>query len=180
MSRYESLLQELDERCGWRRVKAALLDRKIPEISGRVSWLYTFGSATLFLFLVQVFTGILLAMNYAPTPDHAYASIQFIDQTPMGGLLRAVHKWAASLMVIMVTLHLLRVFFMGAYKYPREMTWATGVFLFVIVLGFGFTGYLLPWDQKAYWATQVGTEMAERSEERRVGKECRSRWSPYH
>lgn len=135
-----------------------LMDRHIPK---GVNWWYTFGSATLFLFILQAVTGMFLAMYYAPTPDHAYDSIQYItNEVIFGRMVRGLHHWGASLMVVMVVLHLLRVFVMAAYKYPREMTWVVGVVLLLLTMGFGFTGYLLPWDEKAYWATTVGTNMA--------------------
>lgn len=147
----------LDERMSWRQVWGAIFLRKIP----KVNWLYTLGSASLFLAVNQIVTGILLTIYYVPTPDHAYNSVQYITtQVPMGWLIRGLHHWGASAMVILVVLHMLRVIFHGAYKYPREITWFTGVFLLLVVIGFGFTGYLLPWDQKAYWATTVGTLIA--------------------
>jgi len=147
----------LDDRSGWRGVWGAIFLRKIP----KVNWLYTLGSATLFLAINQVVTGILLTLYYVPTPDHAYDSVQYITtQVPAGWLIRGLHHWGASAMVVLVGLHMLRVIFHAAYKYPREMTWLTGVLLLLITIGFGFTGYLLPWDQKAYWATTVGTRIA--------------------
>ncbi len=104
---------------------------------------------------------IMLAMYYSPSPDHAYDSIRFIEHNVLSGaLLRGIHHWGASAMVVLVVAHMIRVFSMGSYKYPREMNWLLGVGLLFIVLGFSFTGYLLPWDQKAYWATQVGTNIA--------------------
>lgn len=147
----------LDERFGWRDVWAAIFLRKIPH----VNWLYTLGSATLFVAVLQIVTGILLTIYYVPTPDHAYDSVIYITtQLPAGWFIRGLHHWGASAMVVLTALHLLRTFFYGAYKYPREITWLSGVFLLLIVIGFGFTGYLLPWDQKAYWATTVGTRIA--------------------
>jgi quinol-cytochrome oxidoreductase complex cytochrome b subunit len=147
----------LDDRSGWRGVWTAIFRRKIP----KVNWLYTLGSATLFVAINQVVTGILLTIYYVPTPDHAYDSVQYITtQVPAGWLIRGLHHWGASAMVVLVGLHMLRVIFHAAYKYPREMTWLTGVLLLLITIGFGFTGYLLPWDQKAYWATTVGTRIA--------------------
>jgi quinol-cytochrome oxidoreductase complex cytochrome b subunit len=149
------------ERTGADRVWQALFGRHVPEIRGPVAWLYTLGSAALFLFAMQAVTGILLAMNYVPSPDHAYDSVRFIDtEVPFGRLIRGCHHWGATLMVVVVLLHMGRVYAMGAYKYPREMTWIVGVLLLLLVVGFGFTGYLLPWDQKAYWATAVGTNIA--------------------
>ena len=147
----------LDERLGWRRIWEAIFLRKVP----KVNWLYTLGSATLFLAVNQIVTGILLTIYYVPTPDHAYDSVQFITgQVPAGWLIRGLHHWGASAMVVLAGLHMLRVILHGAYKYPREVTWFTGVFLLLVVIGFGFTGYLLPWDQKAFWATIVGTRIA--------------------
>jgi quinol-cytochrome oxidoreductase complex cytochrome b subunit len=147
----------LDERLGWRKAWEAIFLRKIP----KVNWLYTLGSATLFVAVNQIVTGILLTVYYVPTPDHAYNSVQFITtEVSAGWLIRGLHHWGASAMVILTVLHMLRVIFTGSYKFPREVTWVTGVFLLLIVLAFGFTGYLLPWDQKAFWATTVGTRIA--------------------
>ena len=147
----------LNERFGWRGIWEAIFLRQVPH----VNWFYTLGSATLFLAINQAVTGILLTLYYVPTPDHAYDSVVYITtQLPAGWLIRGLHHWGASAMVVVTVLHLLRVFFFGAYKYPREATWVTGVFLLIVVIGFGFTGYLLPWDQKSYWATTVGTKIA--------------------
>jgi len=146
----------LNERFGWRSVWETIFLRKIPH----VNWWYTLGSATLFVAINQAITGILLTLYYVPTPDHAYDSVVYITtQLPMGWLIRGMHHWGASVMVILTVAHLLRVFFFGAYKFPREVTWMTGVILLIVVIGFGFTGYLLPWDQRAYWATTVGTRI---------------------
>jgi quinol-cytochrome oxidoreductase complex cytochrome b subunit len=148
----------LDERIDLKALRAQLLDRKVP---GGLSLWHTLGSATLAVFTVQVVTGVVLAMYYAPSPDHAYDSIRFLERNVLSGsLLRGMHHWGASAMVVLVVLHLLVVFFQGAYKRPREVTWLAGVVLLLITLGFGFTGYLLPWDQKAYWATNVGLNIA--------------------
>jgi quinol-cytochrome oxidoreductase complex cytochrome b subunit len=147
----------LDERFQWRQVWEAIFLRKIPH----VNWFYTLGSATLFVATLQGITGILLTFYYVPDPTHAYDSVVYITtQLPMGWFIRGLHHWGASAMIVLVVAHMLRIFFYGAYKYPREMTWITGVFLLLVVVGFGFTGYLLPWDQKAYWATTVGTKIA--------------------
>jgi quinol-cytochrome oxidoreductase complex cytochrome b subunit len=146
-----------DERLGWRQVWNAIFKRKIPKIN----WLYTLGSASLFLVVNQVVTGILLTIYYVPTPDHAYDSVQYITtQVPAGWFIRGLHHYGASAMVIVVVLHMLRVIFYGAFKFPREITWFSGVALLLITMAFGFTGYLLPWDQRAYWATTVGTRIA--------------------
>lgn len=147
----------LDERASWRQIWEVMFLRKIP----KVNWLYTLGSASLFVAVNQIITGILLTIYYVPTPDHAYDSVQYIStQIPAGWLIRGLHHWGASAMVVLVVLHMLRVILYGAYKFPREVTWFSGVFLLLITIGFGFTGYLLPWDQKAFWATTVGTQIA--------------------
>lgn len=152
-----NLANWLDERFGWRTVWDTIFRRKIP----KVNWFYTLGSATLFVAINQMVTGILLTMYYVPSPDIAYETVQFITyELPAGWFIRGLHHYGASAMVILAVLHMLRVIIFGAYKFPREMTWITGVLLLIIVIGFGFTGYLLPWDQKAYWATTVGTRIA--------------------
>ncbi|MBI3606212.1 MAG: cytochrome b N-terminal domain-containing protein, partial [Nitrospirae bacterium] len=136
----------------------SLLDEAIP---GGASWIYIFGSVTLFLFILQAITGSMLAVYYAPTPDHAYESVRYIqDEVPFGSFIRGLHHWSASAMMVMIGLHMLQVFLYGAFKAPRELMWMVGVFLLILTLIFGFTGYLLPWDQKAYWATQVGINLA--------------------
>ena len=156
-----SALNWFFEHTGCAKVWTALFERHIPEAKGPAAWLYTLGSASLFIFTVQFVTGALLAMNYVPSPDHAYDSVRYIGSSVlMGSFIRGLHHWGASFMVVLTALHLLRVYFMGAYKYPRELTWLVGVVLFLLVMGFSFTGYLLPWDQKAYWATMVGTNIA--------------------
>lgn len=151
------LYQWLDSRLNLKAVEHTLLNEPIP---GGASWIYVFGSATLFIFILQAVTGMFLAVYYAPTPDHAYDSVQFIEtQVTFGWFVRGLHHWGASGMVIAVGLHMLQVFLYGAFKPPREVMWMVGVVLLLLVLGFAFTGYLLPWDQTAYWATQVGINM---------------------
>ncbi|MFN2188810.1 MAG: cytochrome b [Candidatus Promineifilaceae bacterium] len=152
-----SLGKWLDERIGWRGVWSAIFLRKVP----KVNWLYTLGSATLFVAINQIVTGVLLTIYYVPTPDHAYDSVQYITtQVPAGWLIRGLHHWGASAMIVLCVLHMLRVIFLGSYKFPREITWFSGVILLLVTVAFGFTGYLLPWDQKAFWATTVGTKIA--------------------
>ena len=147
----------LDERLGLSSIYDLVFDRKVP----KVNWWFTLGSASLFLFVMQGITGMFLAVYYVPDPQKAYDSIQFImDGVAFGWLIRGIHHWGATLMVIIVFVHMLRTFFMGAYKFPREITWVTGVILLLATLGMGFTGYLLPWNQRAYWATTVGTAIA--------------------
>ncbi len=151
------IYQWLDSRLNLKPVERTLLDEPIP---GGASWIYVFGSATLFLFLLQAITGMFLAIYYAPTPDHAYDSIQFIEeQVTFGAFVRGLHHWGASAMVVAIGLHMLQAFLYGAYKPPREVMWMVGVVLFLLVMAFAFTGYLLPWDQTAYWATQIGLNM---------------------
>jgi ubiquinol-cytochrome c reductase cytochrome b subunit len=153
-----SIFDWFDERLDLRSIHKGILDREVPD---RLTWWHTLGSATLTVFLIQVVTGIVLATYYVPSPAEAYSSIQFMQRDVTGGaLVRGMHHWAASAMVVLITAHMVRVFSSGAYKYPREANWVLGVGLFLIVMGFSFTGYLLPWDQKAYWATEVGTRMA--------------------
>lgn len=147
----------IDERLQVRQILDAFLDRKVP---GNIGWFHTLGSATLILIAVQILTGIALTLSYVPDPAHAYDSVLYIDQTPLGWLVRGTHHWAAGLLVLLIGLHMLRVFIWGAHRYPREITWLVGALLLFVVLGFAFTGYLLPWDQKAYWATVVGTNIA--------------------
>jgi quinol-cytochrome oxidoreductase complex cytochrome b subunit len=151
------VLSWLDERLGLKGIYDTVLDRKVP----KVNWWFTLGSASLFLFAMQAITGIFLSVYYVPSPDHAYDSIQYImNGVSFGWLIRGIHHWGASLMVIVVFAHMLRTFFYAAYKYPRELTWLTGVVLLLCTIGMGFTGYLLPWNQRAYWATTVGTQIA--------------------
>jgi len=153
-----ALYRWLDERLDLVGLRRALLDREVP---ARLTWWHTLGSATLTVFLVQIVTGVVLAGYYSGSPDHAYDSVQYVDRVVGGGaLLHGMHHWAASAMVVLLTAHVIRVFAVGAYKYPREVNWLVGVALFLIVVAFSFTGYLLPWDQKAYWATAVGTNIA--------------------
>ena len=130
------------------------LFRKVP---GDVNWFQTLGSATLTAFIVQAVTGVILAMYYKPDPVHAYTSIQHVANDVWAGwLVRGMHRWGASAFIILMFLHMGRVFLFGAYKYPRELNWIIGVLLLTLSLAEGFTGYLLPWDQTAYWATTVG------------------------
>ena len=136
---------------------AALLHVRIP----RDAKTFYLGGITLFLFVIQVITGTLLALYYSPTPGSAYESVLAItSDVEFGWLIRSIHHWAANLMIISLVLHMLRIFLQAAYKFPRELTWIVGGGMFGITILFGFTGYLLPWDQRAYWATTVGTEIA--------------------
>jgi quinol-cytochrome oxidoreductase complex cytochrome b subunit len=147
----------LDERIGFDSLYTNLLDRPEP----KTTWWNTLGSASMFLFILQGLTGIFLTVYYTPSPDHAYDSITYImEGVAFGWLIRGIHHWGATLMVLVVFIHMLRVFFTASFKFPRELTWLIGIGLFLATLGMGFTGYLLPWNQKAYWATTVGTQIA--------------------
>jgi len=148
----------LEHRTGLETAARSFLYEDIPASSG---WHQVFGSVALFLFLVQAFTGILLAFNYAPTPGDAYNSLRYImTQVTCGQLIRGLHHWGASMMIVVVVVHMTQVFLYGAYKKPREATWILGVILLLITLAFGLTGYLLPWDERAYWGTVVTTQIA--------------------
>jgi quinol---cytochrome c reductase cytochrome b subunit, bacillus type len=148
----------LDERTQLSQGLRWLLFRKVPK---GINWAYTLGSATLFAFLNQAVTGVFLAMYYRPDVNGgAYESIRNInDNVFLGQFVHAMHKWGASVMIILIFLHMARVFFFGAYKYPRELTWIIGVVLLILTLAMGFTGYLLPFDQRSYWATIVGVNI---------------------
>jgi quinol-cytochrome oxidoreductase complex cytochrome b subunit len=151
------LYRWLDERAGLTTIWKTIFARAVP----KTNWYYTLGSASMVLVMLQGITGMLLTIYYVPSPDKAYDSINFImNQVAFGWLIRGMHHWGATLMVIVVFLHMLKAFFVGAYKYPREITWLTGAALLLIVMVMGFSGYLLPWNQKAYWATTVGTNIA--------------------
>jgi len=154
---FAKVLTWIDDRLGLTGIYNTVFDRKVP----KTNWWFTLGSASLFLFVIQGVTGMFLAVYYVPSPDHAYESIQYImNGVAFGWLIRGIHHWGASAMVLVVFIHMLRTFFYAAYKFPREITWLTGVILLLATLGMGFTGYLLPWNQRAYWATTVGTEIA--------------------
>ncbi|HKP17352.1 MAG TPA: cytochrome b N-terminal domain-containing protein [Gaiellaceae bacterium] len=147
-------LDWLEERSGLIGGVRYFLFRKVPSDTG---WAQTLGSATLTAFLVQAITGVILAMFYKPDPDKAYSSIQHItNDVTFGWLVRGMHRWGASVFIILLFFHMARVFLYGAYKYPRELNWIVGVFLLILGMFEGFTGYLLPYDQTAYWATVVG------------------------
>jgi menaquinol-cytochrome c reductase cytochrome b subunit len=144
----------LDERSGVVQGSKSFLFRKVPR---DVSWAQTLGSATLTAFLVQLATGVVLAMYYKPDPAFAYDSIVAItNDITWGWLVRGMHRWGASVFIILLFFHMGRVLIYGAYKYPRELNWLIGVIILLLALAEGFTGYLLPWDQTAYWATVVG------------------------
>jgi ubiquinol-cytochrome c reductase cytochrome b subunit len=148
----------LDSRLGWRAARRHLLDEPLPAGTG---WWFTLGSVLLAALTLQAVTGVLLSLTYAPTPDHAHDSVRYVEQSVRAGaFLRGLHYYGASLIVIAAALHIARVVIFGAYKAPRELTWLTGLALFLVILAFALTGYLLPWDQRAYWATVVTINIA--------------------
>lgn len=152
------VVEWLEHRTGIETAVRNFLYEDIPASSG---WRQVFGSVAVFLFLVQAFTGILLSFNYAPTPGEAYNSLRYIITELTGGrLIRGLHHWGASMMIVVVVLHMAQVFLYGAYKKPREATWLIGVVLLLLTLAYGLTGYLLPWDNRAYWGTVVTTQIA--------------------
>jgi ubiquinol-cytochrome c reductase cytochrome b subunit len=160
---FRSLGRWLEDRSGLEQlVKAHVLDHPVPRSTA--SWWYVFGSATLGLFLLQIATGICLALVYVPSADGAHASLLYLnDEAPFGWYLRAVHFWGSNGMVAIMTLHMIQVFLWGAHKYPREMTWVVGVVLFLATLGMAFTGQILRWDQDAYWGLGIGASIAARA-----------------
>jgi menaquinol-cytochrome c reductase cytochrome b subunit len=147
----------LDERTGATPFLRGFLYRKVPK---GTNWFYTLGSATLFAFLSQAITGVFLAMYYEPDATRAYESASHItNDVFLGEFVRGMHKWGSSVMIILIFLHMGRTFFFGAYKYPRELNWVIGVLLLVLTLMMGLTGYLLPFDQRSFWATVVAVNI---------------------
>ena len=154
-----TLLNWLDDRFGAGTIEAALRSKTVP-LHRHTVWYY-FGGMTLFLFVVQLLTGILLLLYYRPTPNDAYESVEYIvTQVRFGWMIRSIHSWASNLMIFTAFVHMFSVYFMKAYRKPRELTWVTGILLLFLVMGFGFSGYLLPWNEVSFFATQVGTEIA--------------------
>jgi len=155
---FKSVYQWIDERAGMHHyIKREILDKPVPK---GLNLSFCFGGITFFLFLMLAASGYFMTIYYVPSPDQAYQTVDYIThEVSLGYVVRGVHYWAANLMIVTVLLHMIRVFIYGAYKKPRELNWITGVLLLLLVLAFGFTGYLLPWDQKAFWATNVGTSI---------------------
>ncbi|MBZ5524916.1 MAG: cytochrome bc complex cytochrome b subunit [Acidobacteriia bacterium] len=149
----------LDDRFGWEDLIAPLRHKTVP--LHKFSIWYFLGGMTLFLFGIQVITGILLLLYYRPSSNEAFESVQYImTRVPFGWLIRSIHSWSANLMIFTAFLHMFSVAFLRAYRKPRELTWISGMILLFLVLGFGFSGYLLPWNTLAFFATKVGTEIA--------------------
>lgn len=155
-----AILGWLDDRLGFSTTLKPLIEHPVPP----TGWDYTIGSATLIAFTVQVVTGVALAFTYVPTPDHAYESLDFISHGALlGNIVRGVHFWGASAMVLLVCAHAAQVFLIGAFKFPREVNWLSGTLLLVFTFGMAFTGQLLRWNQDAYWAVVVGASQAARA-----------------
>lgn len=158
---YNWIDERLDITPLWRDVA----DHEVPEHVNPAhhfsAFVYCFGGLTFFLVMIQILSGVFLTMYYVPDIVNAHATVDYLQhKVEFGEIVRGMHHWGASLTIVMMFLHTLRVFFTGAYKAPREMNWVVGVLIFAVILGLGFTGYLLPWDNKAYFATQVGIEIA--------------------
>jgi menaquinol-cytochrome c reductase cytochrome b subunit len=154
----KALVAWVDERTSLSGAARWVMFRKVPK---GTNWFYTLGSATMFAFLNQAITGVFLAMYYRPDPSGgAYESMRnIVNNVFLGQFVRGMHKWGSTVMVVLVFLHMARTFFFGAYKYPRELNWVIGVVLLILTMTMSFTGYLLPFDQRAYWATIVGVNI---------------------
>ena len=156
-NKFEQFIEHLDHRTGLQSGLRKFLYEEIPASSG---WHQVFGSVALFLILIQFFTGAMLAFNYAPTPPEAYSSLRYIlTEVTAGRLMRGLHHWGASMIIVVAGIHMIQVFLWGAYKKPREGTWVVGAVLLLVTLAFGLTGYLLPWDNRAYFGTVVTTQI---------------------
>src|ERR1700746_2638064 len=161
MSAWSGVRDWLDQRFGWDDLIAPLRHKTVP--LHRLSYWYFLGGITLFLFVIQVLTGILLLLYYRPGANEAFESVQHImTKVKFGSLTRSIHSWSANLMVFTAFAHMFSVAFLKAYRKPRELTWVTGMVLLFLCLGFGFSGYLLPWNTLSFFATKVGTEVAGR------------------
>ncbi len=156
---FAALYRWLDDRLHLDGLIEPFRHKTVP--THRLSYWYFFGGITLFLFMVQVFTGILLLLYYRPSANEAFESVQYImTRVQFGWLIRSIHSWSANLMIFTAFVHMFSVLFLKAYRKPREMTWVSGMLLLFLVMGFGFSGYLLPWNKLAFFATTVGTQMA--------------------
>ncbi|WP_249871857.1 menaquinol-cytochrome c reductase cytochrome b subunit [Oceanobacillus saliphilus] len=156
----------IDDRIDITPIWRDIADHEVPEHVNPAhhfsAFVYCFGGLTFFVVVIQILSGMFLTMYYVPDIQNAWKSVYYLQtEVAHGQIVRGMHHWGASVVIVMLLLHTLRVFFQGAYKKPRELNWVVGVLIFFVMLGLGFTGYLLPWDNKAYFATQVGLEMAE-------------------
>ncbi|TFJ93823.1 menaquinol-cytochrome c reductase cytochrome b subunit [Lentibacillus salicampi] len=156
----------IDERVDITPLWRDIADHEVPEHVNPAhhfsAFVYCFGGLTFFVVVIQILSGMFLTMYYVPDIENAWRSVYYLQtEVAHGQIVRGMHHWGASVVVVMLLLHTMRVFFQGAYKKPRELNWMVGVLLFFIILGLGFTGYLLPWDNKAYFATEVGLNIAQ-------------------
>src|SRR5699024_4451650 len=162
----QKLFDWIDERIDITPIWRDIADHEVPEHVNPAhhfsAFVYCFGGLTFFVVVIQILSGMFLTMYYVPDIENAWKSVYYLQtEVAHGQIVRGMHHWGASVVVVMLLLHTMRVFFQGAYKKPRELNWMVGVLIFFVMLGLGFTGYLLPWDNKAYFATQVGLEIAE-------------------
>ena len=162
----EKIYDWIDERFRYYSYLADIADHEVPEHVNPAhhfsAFVYCFGGLTFFVVVIQVLSGMFLTMYYVPDIVNAWKSVYYLqNEIAFGQIVRGMHHWGASVVIVMMLLHTMRVFFQGAYKKPRELNWIVGVLLFFVMLGLGFTGYLLPWDNKAFFATQVGLDIAE-------------------
>lgn len=162
----QKLYDWIDERIDLHPIWRDVADHEVPEHVNPAhhfsAFVYCFGGLTFFVVVIQILSGMFLTMYYVPDIENAWKSVYYLQtEVAHAQIVRGMHHWGASVIIVMLLLHTLRVFFQGAYKKPRELNWMVGVLIFFVMLGLGFTGYLLPWDNKAYFATQVGLEMAQ-------------------
>ena len=157
----DRLAEPFDERLDLRnRIRTRVFAKPVP-MHARRFW-YCFGGLTFFVAIMQGLSGLFLTLYYEPTPERAYASVFYISNyVQYGWLIRSIHAWGAQLMVVLIIIHMIRVYATASYKHPRELNWVAGVLLFVITMVFGLTGYLLPWDQKAYWGSTVTVQLVK-------------------
>ncbi len=161
MNKLRDLSVWLDDRLHISALYASTAGHEVPASAG--SWFYVFGSATLLCFIIQVITGTLLAFVYIPSTNEAFTSLQYLNHAQFWGwYLRSVHYWGSNFMVLIMTLHMIQVFLFGAYKYPRELTWVSGIFLLLFTLAMAFTGQVMRWDQDAYWGLAIGSSVTGR------------------
>ncbi|MGR5912991.1 menaquinol-cytochrome c reductase cytochrome b subunit [Bacillus cereus] len=158
----------VDERLDITPIWRDIADHEVPEHVNPAhhfsAFVYCFGGLTFFVTVIQILSGMFLTMYYVPDIKNAWESVYYLqNEVAYGQIVRGMHHWGASLVIVMMFLHTLRVFFQGAYKKPRELNWIVGVLIFFVMLGLGFTGYLLPWDMKALFATKVGIQIAEQT-----------------
>lgn len=161
----QKLYDWIDERIDLTPMWRDIADHEVPEHVNPAhhfsAFIYCFGGLTFFITVIQILSGMFLTMYYVPDIVNAYESVKYLqNEVAYGQIVRGMHHWGASVVIVMMFLHTLRVFFTGAYKKPRELNWVVGVLIFAVMLGLGFTGYLLPWDMKAYFATAVGINIA--------------------